>query len=207
MNVEIYCPHCNTAFTVRRELLGKRTKCTNCGTAFVIAEAAPPARHQPAPASRPTIQQAPPASPVAFEELESPREATAPPPIQIQTAARPSEPTTLQPFTPTAAPASRRFAVLQFVARVYEVLAVLALLGAAIFLAMFIIAVVANPQAILGAIVASGFTVFWAVVAAVMLFSFAQWIRLALQIEQNTREASEACQRLANHLCGVEREA
>ena len=52
MTIDAPCPNCGTIYTVRRELIGKRTKCTRCGAHFVIAEAptaAPPPPREPAP--------------------------------------------------------------------------------------------------------------------------------------------------------------
>ena len=46
----------------------------------------------------------------------------------------------------------------------------------------------------------------WTEYAIAMLLFSAQMIRPALQVEQNTRETSEACARLAEHLCSIEHE-
>src|SRR5438552_1590050 len=61
MTIDAPCPNCGTIYTVRRDLLGKRTKCTRCGTPFVIAEMAPaqaaPASPPPTPSPSPTPDQ------------------------------------------------------------------------------------------------------------------------------------------------------
>src|SRR2546430_2234054 len=53
MTIDAPCPNCGTVYTIRRELIGKRTKCTRCGTPFVISEVpptqAPPTSPPPPP--------------------------------------------------------------------------------------------------------------------------------------------------------------
>ena len=107
--------------------------------------------------------------------------------------------------TETDAP---RFAILQIVARFYEVLAVLALVGAVVSLLLLFAAVLMNPAGeILRTVMAIGLSIVWAVMAAMMFLFMAQTIRLGLQVERNTRETRRACERLAEHLGGIEHEA
>jgi hypothetical protein len=220
MNVDILCPQCGTLFTVRRDLLGKRTKCIKCGTMFVIAE--PPAGSAPrvaAPTTTPTAPAPPPlpsslkASQMPAAELPeivtTPRLAPIPPPpIDVHRPAPTAESFPPHEFAGAAAEvAAPRFTILYFVARVYEVLAILALVAAALLLLLSLAAVVMNPTAtVLPTLMAMGLSVFWAMMAAVMFALMAQSIRLGLQIEQNTRETRLACERLAEHLSGIEHE-
>src|SRR5262245_44566033 len=123
MNVDILCPQCSTLFTVRRELLGKRTKCTRCGTAFVIAE--PAATSGIMPKAEPT---APPVQPVVFPDFGTARPfEPAPGPFAAPLASAPvMGGTQVAPaeFAVSERPASpRRFPFLRTVARAYEVLA------------------------------------------------------------------------------------
>lgn len=104
--------------------------------------------------------------------------------------------------------AQPRFAVLRMVARGYEILAVLVLAFAAVVLLMFIIAVVKQPtpDVIVAAVLSTGLAFFWATLIAISLLAFAQAIRLALAIEENTRQTHQACRQLADHLCAIETE-
>src|SRR6478672_4756797 len=54
MTIDTICPDCGTLYTLRRELLGKRTKCTRCGGHFIITEAPAAAAPSPRPAPAPT---------------------------------------------------------------------------------------------------------------------------------------------------------
>jgi predicted Zn finger-like uncharacterized protein len=200
MDVEIPCPQCGTVFRVRRELLGKRTKCTKCGAVFVLAaHAATPSAAEPARSPIPTS---------IFPEAQSTphSQPTDIPSFVIDTGARPRE--SVRPsgemFGFEHDPSKPRFPALRLVARAYEILAIIVLAFAALILLMFVIAVIREPRAILGAIVGSGFTFFAAVAASLTMLFMAQGIRLWLQVEQNTRETQQACRRLADHLCSVE---
>jgi hypothetical protein len=200
MNVDIYCPQCGTLFTVRRELLGKRTKCTRCGGAFIIAE--PAATSGIIPKVEPP---APPAQPVVFPDLGSAaRHGAAPPPFVAPpspagggTHAPPAEHRDTNP---------RRFPFLRLVARAYEVLAIFAVIIAAFQFIAAVAIIIRNPGSALVVIPPSVVTVFAMAAAAVTLVFAAQMIRLALQVEQNTRETRDACQQLAAHLGGIEHE-
>ena len=199
MTIDAPCPNCGTVYTVRRELIGKRTKCTRCGTPFTIAEvpltpsSAHALRHRHpnrvslpiSPSPRPTrrthcrrrpVQRAPPRSPghefFGFEQDKS----------------RP------------------RFPALKMVARSYDVLAIIFLIIAAVSLIIGIVRVITDPNTILAVLVSSGMMFVWGLATALMCLFFSQSTRLALQVEQNTRETSEACRRLADHLCAIESE-
>lgn len=234
MNVDILCPQCGTLFTVRRDLLGKRTKCTRCGTGFVIAEAA-------ATGAAPAVGPAPPASgfspvigptptagvgqvgstapvpPLAFPEFVPPQaQDTFLPPIgghpigvpPVQPAAgggAPSFPAS-PPHAGDRGALRPRFQFVRLMARMYEVLAILALCMAAAQFIMMIVNAMRTPERALATIFASGFLIFWTAAAVVTFLFVAQMIRLILQVEQNTRTTSEACQRLADHLCSIEHE-
>src|SRR5262245_56717082 len=60
MTIDTTCPNCGTLYTLRRELIGKHTKCTRCGTHFTITETA----HVPTPAAAPVAPATPPPQPV-----------------------------------------------------------------------------------------------------------------------------------------------
>lgn len=205
MNIDVFCPNCGTLFTVRRDVLGKKTKCTKCGTVFVIAE--PVAAAAPMPAPPPLLDQ--------FPEIDMSAPAPAP-----RRATQPNSRANFDQFTSgeffgfeVEASKKPRFPALRIVAKFYEILAILVLAFAALLLLMFfigfLIAVTKEPengfQYIRGAIAASGIMFFWVTMLAVGLLFIAQLIRLALQVEQNTRETRDACQQLADHLCDIER--
>ncbi len=199
MTIDAPCPNCGTIYTVRRDLIGKRTKCTRCGTPFVITEVplaqpprptAPPPQEQPAFGDIPIHQTFPPRQ---APEVE-PQRATQASGTRQQTA-------NYLGFDDKSKP---RFPALKMVARGYEVLAVIVLAVAAIMLIVGIVSVIANPHAIVSVLVSSGMMVVWGLATALMCLFFAQVTRLALQVEQNTRQTSEACRQLAEHLGGIQ---
>jgi hypothetical protein len=195
MTIDAPCPQCGTIFTVRRELLGKRTKCIRCGAAFTIAERAT-APTPPPPPSPPAVHD--------FPEMPPPPEITPLPTVTPEPMSRPTKPSELFGFEADAS--QPRFPALRIVARAYEVLAVVVLAFGAVALMMFVNAVVVNRSAILAALLGSGLTFFWCTVVAMSLLAGAQIIRLALQVEQNTRQTHQACRQLADHLCAIETE-
>jgi hypothetical protein len=207
MNIDTPCPQCGTIFTVRRELLGKRTKCTRCGAAFTIAEVvAVPSTPPPAVGKGPAPEP-PPAS--LFAEISTPPpEITPLPQINVEPAARSiSRPVQAQEslaFRRSAAEPS--FTVLRWMARSYEILAVLALAFAVIAMIVFAITIIRNPTNVLAELVNLGVMFFSSMLFAVSLLAFAQTIRLALAIEQNTRHTQQACRQLADHLGAIETE-
>jgi hypothetical protein len=96
--------------------------------------------------------------------------------------------------------------VLRLVARIYEVLAVLTLVFAGIVLVASLVLAVSAPSNLLATLAGAAGSLFGSLIAAVTMLFVAQFIRLALQIEQNTRETQVACRQLADHLCAVESE-
>jgi predicted Zn finger-like uncharacterized protein len=212
MNVDIKCPNCGAVYTVRREILGKRTKCTQCGQAFVIAEASGASKEPRPAASTPIPDDAQwPTAPTSVDTSAIPPFAVRP----ESTVARRKPFPGAELFGFERDPNAPRFPALRMVARGYEILAVVVLVIAAVMLVVFMVAVVREAirepdnfiTSFIGAIFAYGFTFFWAAITALTLLFFAQFIRLNLQIEQNTRETRDSCQRLADHLCMVERDA
>jgi len=201
MNVDILCPQCGTLFTVRRELLGKRTKCTRCGTAFVIAE--------PAATSGIMPKAEPPVAPIAFPDIGAARPSEpAPPPIAAQPApsAVGGQAASADYRSPECPASVQRFPFLRRVARAYEILAIIAVALAAFQLVMAVVSIIRNPGGALVVILTSGFAMFWTAAAAVTLLFAAQMIRLTLQVEQNTRETADACRHLSEHLGGITHE-
>jgi hypothetical protein len=87
------------------------------------------------------------------------------------------------------------------VARGYEILAIIVLIFSAVMLVIGIVRIILEPSAILAVLVSSGMMCVWGLATALMCLFFSQVTRLFLQIEQNTRETSEACRQLADHLC------
>jgi predicted Zn finger-like uncharacterized protein len=202
MTIDAPCPNCGTIYTVRRDLIGKRTKCTRCGTPFVIAEMAP---SQAGPASPPPS--APP-SPALDQGLfadipiHSPYTPHAIPPAAEQSAPRHSA---AREFIGLEQDNSRpRYPAIRMVAKGYEILAIMVLIFAAVMLVIEIIRIIINPSAILVVIVSSGLMIVWGLVTALMCLFISQVTRLFLQIEQNTRETGEACRQLADHLSAIE---
>jgi Na+/proline symporter len=91
-------------------------------------------------------------------------------------------------------------------ARGYEILAILVLAIAVVAMIFFAIAVIRNPNNVLANLLNLGLIFFSSTLGALSLLAFAQTIRLALQIEQNTRQTQEACRQLADHLGAIETE-
>lgn len=202
MTIDAPCPNCGTIYTVRRDLIGKRTKCTRCGTPFVIAETAPA---QAAPASPPLS--APP-SPALDQGLFADipiHPSYAPhaiPPAAEQSAPRHSA---AREFLGLEHDKSRpRYPAIRMVAKGYEILAIMVLIFAAVMLVIGIVRIIINPSTILAVVVSSGLMFVWGLATALMCLFVSQVTRLFLQIEQNTRETGEACRQLADHLGGIQ---
>jgi predicted Zn finger-like uncharacterized protein len=202
MTIDAPCPNCGTIYTVRRELIGKRTKCTRCGTPFTIAEST--TSYTPPPSTPPPPQQ--PVFPdIPIHQTYPPHPA---PQIEPSAAARSSgahkhaadffgfEQDTSRP----------RYPAMKMVARGYEFFAILILLFAVVTLIIGIVKVIRVPQAFLEILVSSGLMFAWALATALMCLFVAQATRLILQIEQNTRETGDACRRLADHLTAIQTE-
>jgi predicted Zn finger-like uncharacterized protein len=198
MNVQVPCPNCGTVFTVRNELIGKRSKCPKCATVFTLT----------APAGNVSASNAPPeplASIIPHAHSTSGSSAAAPA-INFAPASSPSraDPPIGEISSIERQPSRPRFSALRAVAKAYEIMAIIVLVVAAVLLVMLVVAVATKPSAFVAALLTSGVTIFWAAVAAVTLLFAAQMIRLWLQVEQNTYDTRVACRRLANHLCSVE---
>jgi hypothetical protein len=196
MTIDAPCPNCGTIYTVRRELIGKRTKCTRCGTPFIITEVAPaPSR----PAAPP-----PPPEQVLFSDI----------PLHPSYAPHSVPPTSEQPppnrnntgelFGFERDQSRPRFPALRIVARAYEVMAGIVLVIAVGALVLFLFTVIREPSSFFAALVSSGFAFFWMVAMSLMFLFISQAIRLGLQIEQNTRETGEACRQLTDHLTAIQ---
>jgi hypothetical protein len=225
MNVDTPCPQCGTVFTVRRELVGKRTKCIRCGTIFTIAEAAPAPTPTPPPAIRPpsapsatgsasapsttgpASAQSPPATNY-FPEITSPPPTITPlPQITLEPTPRaPHGPARTQSSFPTDSTAQSSFTILKLMARAYEVLALFALAFAVIALLLIAITIIRDPSNLVAALLNGALIFFSSTLTALSLMAFAQTVRLALQIEQNTRQTHQACRQLADHLGAIETE-
>lgn len=200
MNVDITCPQCGTIYTVGSEVLGKRTKCVRCGANFTIAEpAASPTPPPSATSQTPNFAalSQPPAPPPDIPAF--PQVVTEPAPRVAPRAAAVPEVATLRHEPPAP-----QYPVLRFVALAYEILAGVVMVIAVILFLFLIIAAISQPEAILGALLATGLSFFWALLISVSLLAGAQTIRLVLQMEKNTRETHRACRQLADHLCSIE---
>ena len=199
MTIDASCPNCGTVFTLRRELIGKRTKCTRCGTPFVISET--PARSISSAGPPPSPDQGIPDIPL--HQLHAPHPTYS---AEAFETPHPSRPRSFaHEFFPFEQDKSRpRFPAMRIVARAYEIMAVIILAIAACLLIVFFIAVIREPRSILAALFSYGFAFFWATGIALSLLFISQAIRLGLQIEQNTRETQQACRQLADHLCAIQ---
>jgi hypothetical protein len=201
MTIDTICPDCGTLYTLRRELLGKRTKCTRCGGHFIITEAPPAAAPAAKPAPTPTLH-----SQEAFTGIPThlPPPTHSAPPIATPSATRTERPGEFFGFESNAS--EPRFPAMRMVARAYEIMAIIVLVFAALLLLLFFIAVIRTPSEWFAAMFSSGFMFAAAFVTALMFLFAAQAIRLGLQIEQNTRESAQACRQLAEHFSAIQHE-
>ena len=187
MSVVVSCPQCATQYSIERELLGRRSKCAKCGVAFTLVE--PPPAVAPAAVAEPQL---PYFGSFPQFELESPA-SPAPSPLPTpRPAARPKEST---------APS---FWALRMMARSYEVFAVVSLVAIMIPIVLMVQTLIQFPTLATLVVVRYSVAIVSLLTSAVVLFLIAQLIRLILQVEQNTREASEACRQLVEHLGAIE---
>ena len=201
MTIDAPCPNCSTLFTVRRELIGKRTKCTRCGAPVTITE--PPAA--PAPPAVVSPVTTPP-------QLQQPVFPDIPlhPPYQTHATSAPAgQPTASRPntggFLGVATESSRpRFPAIRMVAKIFQVMAFIDLALAAIFLVVTLVFIIQEPSAVFRTLNTFGAQFFVLLVSSLIFFFVAQAIQLGLKIEQNTRETSDSCRRLADHLTAIE---
>jgi hypothetical protein len=200
MTIDASCPNCGTVFTLRRDLIGKRTKCTRCGTPFVIAEM--PARPIPS-AGPPLPEQGIPDIPL--HQLHTPQATSS---AEAFGRSHPSHPRSHvgELFGFEQNQSRPRFPALRIVARAYEVMAGIGLVIAVGTLIVFLVTVIREPSAFLSALVSSGFAFFWMLATSLMFLFVSQAIRLGLQIEQNTRETQQACRQLTDHLTAIQTE-
>jgi predicted Zn finger-like uncharacterized protein len=196
MTIDAPCPNCGTIYTVRRELIGKRTKCTRCGTPFVITEVTPA---QAQPATPPPSPEQGLFSDIPIHQSYAPHAA---PPTSKQSS--PGRNRTGEFFGFERDQSRPRFPALRIVARAYEVMAVIVLVFAAGALVLFLVSVIREPSSFLAALVSSGFAFFWLLAMSLMFLFISQAIRLGLQIEQNTRETGDACRQLTDHLTAIQ---
>jgi hypothetical protein len=202
MTIDAPCPNCGTIYTVRRELVGKRTKCTRCGTPFAIAEMAP--AQAPAASSPPSASPSPSPDQGLFADIPI-HQSFSPHAIPPAAEQAPPRSSAAREFIGFEQDVIRpRFPAMRIVARAYEIMAVIVLVIAACLFIVFLVGVIREPQAILLAMLSSGLLFGFAFATALMLLFAAQSIRLSLQIEQNTRETGEACRQLAEHLCAIQ---
>jgi hypothetical protein len=122
------------------------------------------------------------------------------PPAKRARATPPSQPAVVMP----AAGAGPSFWALRLLARSYEVFAVISLVAIMIPLVLMVQALVQFPTLASLVLLRYGLAIVSLLASALIMFLIAQLVRLILQVEQNTRETSVACQRLAEHLCAVE---
>jgi hypothetical protein len=198
MTIDATCPTCGTLYTLRRELIGKRTKCTRCGMHFTITETA----HVPTPPAAAPAPPQPVYTDIPTHLPHTTRTIPAAPPEPAATTHRGAA----EFFGFEQDKAQPRFPALRIIARAYEIMAAIVLAIAAVMLAIFVVQVISTPKAILGAIMSTGFAAFWMVATSLMFLFVAQAIRLGLQIEQNTRETQHACRQLAEHFSAIQHE-
>src|SRR3954453_8698673 len=129
MTIDASCPNCGTLYTVRRELIGKRTKCTRCGAHFVIAEA-PASAPRPAPESAPSPEE-------AFTGIPTHLPPTAHAVTPAPSPPRPERTGELFGFESNSS--QPRFPAMRIVARAYEIMAIVVLAIAALLLLVFFV--------------------------------------------------------------------
>jgi hypothetical protein len=200
MTIDASCPNCGTVFTLRRDLIGKRTKCTRCGTPFVITEM--PARPIPSAGPPPPDQGIP---DIPLHQLHAPQSTSSAEAFGKSHLSHPRNHAG-ELFGFEQDPSRPRFPALRIVARAYEVMAGIGLVIAVGTLIVFLVTVIREPSAFLSALVSSGFAFFWMLATSLMFLFVSQAIRLGLQIEQNTRETQQACRQLTDHLTAIQTE-
>ena len=201
MTIDAPCPNCGTIFTVRRELIGKRTKCTRCGTPFTIAES--PTSYTPPPPSPPPVESVFPDIPIHQTYAPRPTPEVEPRGAARQTGARKR---TAAFFGFEQDNTRPRYPALNMVARGYEFLAVIALIISAVMLIITVVRIIQNPSNVLFVLSSTGLMFAWGLAIALGCLFCSQATRLALQIERNTWETNKACRELADHLTAIQTE-
>jgi len=207
MTVDTTCPNCGTLYTLRSDLIGKRTKCTRCGTHFVITETA----HVPTSAAA-----VPPASPIQPTPPPPPIYGDIPThlPHVARTEQRYEEPGIQRPQRTRTADflgferdkEAPRYPAIKLVARGYEILAIIALVCTVGWIIFEIALTIRAPKDALLHLFNSIIAILWGLATALMCLFVSQMTRLVLQIEYNTRETSSACRQLAEHFSAIEHE-
>jgi predicted Zn finger-like uncharacterized protein len=190
MGVIVSCPQCGTQYSVERERLGRRSKCAKCGAAFVLSAPVEPA---------PSVVSEQVAEPNIEDFAAIPQFEIVPPAKRVRTPA-PPQPAAVA----TAGAAGPSFWALRLLARSYEVFAVISLVAIMIPLVLMVQALVQFPTLASLVVLRYCLAIVSLLASALIMFLIAQLVRLILQVEQNTRETSIACQRLAEHLCAIE---
>jgi hypothetical protein len=219
MNIDVPCPNCGTVFTLRRDLIGKRTKCTRCGTPFMITE--PPAAQSPSRQAPESPQQ------VSYSDLPAHLAAPAPPqeqfagipthlPVGPPPISAPQSPTAQRQQTAHRVPATQfqtqsnrsasGFPAMRLLARAYEVFALLLFFVFLVCFIVFLVSAITKSTTFLAALMNWGIPSFATLISGLMVLVAAETIRVSLRIEQNTRETQIACRQLADHLCSIETE-
>jgi predicted Zn finger-like uncharacterized protein len=199
MTIDAPCPNCGTIYTVRRELIGKRTKCTRCGTPFTIAESA--TSYAPPPPPPPPVETVFPDIPI--QQTYTPRPT---PEVQSAGAAHPSGAgkRVADFFGFETYQSHPRYPALNMVARGYEFLAIVVLIISAVALVIMVVRIIQNPSGVLFVLSSTGLVFAWGLATALGCLFCSQATRLALQIERNTWETQKACRQLADHLTAIE---
>jgi hypothetical protein len=94
--------------------------------------------------------------------------------------------------------------VLRFLAKAFAISAAISLATAAYWAIILLVALFSGTTYFSIMLILVGPNLYASLGSAVGLVIAAQLIRLGLQLEQNTREASEANRRLADHLTAIE---
>lgn len=204
MTIDATCPHCGTLYTLRRELIGKRTKCTRCGTQFTITES--PSVPSP-PAAAPIPPPSPPPQPVYTDiPTHLPHLVRTETGAGESSASRRTRSRTADFLGFEQDKSAPRYPAVKMVARAYEILAIVVLVCAAGWLVLEIINAIRVPQETLRHLLNAVIAILWGLATALMCLFVSQMTRLALQIEHNTRETSTACRQLAEHFSAIEHE-
>jgi hypothetical protein len=204
MTVDTTCPNCGTLYTLRSELIGKRTKCTRCGAHFTITESP----HVPTPPPvAPIASPAPPPQPVYTDiPTHLPHVAHTRPRYEEPSAAHSTHGRAANFLGFEKNDSSPAYPAVKMVARAYEILAIVVLVCAAGWLIVEIIRAIQMPQQALLHLLNGIIAILWGLATALMCLFVSQMTRLALQIEHNTRETSTACRQLAEHFSAIEHE-
>jgi hypothetical protein len=202
MNVDVRCPACSAYFSVPTTVLGKRTKCTKCGERFELT-AAPPSESDHSGFDDIVIEE----EAIASSKTDS----VPPPPIsppQFDSRIQPTHDVEADALLARASSrtGTRTFMALRFVARFYEIMAIVVAQIGIIVLVLSLVGFISRSDVIIESgllwdlMVATALTAFWMAMTVTGLLFVAQINRLALQVEENTYESRKAFQRIASSL-------